>query len=881
MEAIEQKSREELIAYIKFLQEGKSNPGHSAIEPTIQWNEQIFKALLDGIEDVIYVSDPGTYEIVHVNHSARRCWGDNMVGKKCYKALQNRDTPCPFCTNHIIFNEKPGETYIWEFQNEVNKHWYRCADKAIDWPDGRKLRFELASDITLLITQDEQLKAANQQLAAGEQQLRLLNQELDASNQQLDASNQQLAAYNQQLETSEQELKNLSFNLGERLKEMECMYSITDSIANRIFIDDVFHDSLSAIQKAWQFPDITAVRIINRDKEYVSANFRETKWKINADIFVDNENVGCIEVFYLKRNNNSSENIFLKEEKLLLEKIASTLGNAIKRKKTDEALKLTNEQLAASEEQVRAANQQLIAANQQLEASEEQIRENMNQFRSLLNGIEDVIYVSDPNTYEIVHVNDTAENFWGSNILGQKCYKVLQNRNSPCPFCTNDIIFNQKPGQTHVWEFQNEVNKHWFRCADKTIDWPDGRKLRFELASDITELKTFELALKESEEKFRLLTENASEMIYLMNINNGIYEYVSPASDKLFGYKPDDFYRDPSIITKMIHPDWHEYFRKEWGKLNKGILEPFYEYQIVHSSGETRWIHQGNTLINSDDGTKKILGVVSDITRQKADENQLSKLNQELKAKTEELQQILYITTHDLRSPLVNIQGFSKELEASVKELTEILESTEIPENMRVTYQDIVEEELPESIHFITSSITKMDQLLKGLLKISRLGRQKMHFVPLNMNKLLKEASESLEYESNQNKIQINIDDVPDCFGDEIQINQLFSNLMENAIKFMHPDRPGKIHISGKKGIKFVKYTVEDNGIGIAKEHQKKVFELFHKLNPQKPGSGLGMNIVKQIIEKHNGKIELSSEMGKGSSISVFLPLTDTNLKYL
>ncbi len=509
------------------------------------------------------------------------------------------------------------------------------------------------------------------------------------------------------------------------------------------------------------------------------------------------------------------------------------------------------------------------------------IQRNEQIFKALLDGIEDVIYVSDPGTYEIVHVNPSARRCWGDDMVGKKCYKALQNRDTPCPFCTNHIIFNEKPGETYIWEFQNEVNKHWYRCADKAIDWPDGRKLRFELASDITELKTFELALKESEEKFRLLTENASEMIYLMNMNNGIYEYVSPASDKLFGYKPDNFYRDPAIITKMIHPNWHEYFRKEREKLNKGFLEPFFEYQIVHSSGETRWIHQGNTLINSDDGTKKILGVVSDITHQKADENQLSKLNQELKAKTEELQQILYITTHDLRSPLVNIQGFSKELEASVKELTEILESSEIPENMRVTYQDIVEKELPESIHFITSSITKMDQLLKGLLKISRLGRQKMHFVPLNMNKLLKEASESLEYESNQNNIHINIDDVPDCFGDEIQINQLFSNLMENAIKFMHPDRPGKIHISGKKGIKFVKYTVEDNGIGIAKEHQKKVFELFHKLNPQKPGSGLGMNIVKQIIEKHNGKIELSSETGKGSSISVFLPLTDTNLKNL
>jgi PAS domain-containing protein len=120
----------------------------SETEAVLGREREILSSLLNAIDDVIYVSDPETYQLLHVNNAFREAWGDDTLGKICYRTLQNRETPCPFCTNEIIFGEYLGRTYTWEFQNEVTGDWYRCHDKAIPWDEGRLVRFEIAANIT-------------------------------------------------------------------------------------------------------------------------------------------------------------------------------------------------------------------------------------------------------------------------------------------------------------------------------------------------------------------------------------------------------------------------------------------------------------------------------------------------------------------------------------------------------------------------------------------------------------------------------------------------------------------------------------------------------------------------------------------------------------
>jgi PAS domain S-box-containing protein len=162
----------------------------------------------------------------------------------------------------------------------------------------------------------------------------------------------------------------------------------------------------------------------------------------------------------------------------------------------------------------------------------------------------------------------------------------------------------------------------------------EAQQLNEQLTCEIAERAQTEAALRESEDRFRRLAENAKDMIYRMTLPDGRYEYISPASSDLLGYSPDEFYNSPRLATDIIHPDWRGYFEEQWANLIAGDMSPSYEYQIVHKSGAVKWLHQRNVLIRNDSGTPiAIEGIVTDITeRKQAEDGQLQALAEALKA---------------------------------------------------------------------------------------------------------------------------------------------------------------------------------------------------------------------------------------------------------
>ena len=139
----------------------------------------------------------------------------------------------------------------------------------------------------------------------------------------------------------------------------------------------------------------------------------------------------------------------------------------------------------------------------------EELEKERKQLISVFNGIDEPLYITDPKTYEILFANKTIKQLFGKNIIGKKCYKVFQNLNKPCDFCTNDKILGKNFGKVFVWEFQNKKNKRWYRCIDRGIIWPDGRKVRMEIAIDVTDrIKAEEKIRKtlEKEREFKLRT---------------------------------------------------------------------------------------------------------------------------------------------------------------------------------------------------------------------------------------------------------------------------------------------------------------------------------------------------------------------------------------
>ena len=165
-------------------------------------------------------------------------------------------------------------------------------------------------------------------------------------------------------------------------------------------------------------------------------------------------------------------------------------------------------------------------------------------------------------------------------------------------------------------------------------------------------------------------------------------------------------------------------------------------------------------------------------------------MNAELDAKNKELEQVLYATSHDLRSPLVNVQGFNKELDASLLELNAFLKGKDVPQTLREKCAPILDEDIPESLHYILSSTSRMDALLNGLLVLSRLGRQKLTLKKLDMDRIMEDVVSNFEHEIQEKKVKLKLSQLPPCRGDELQINRVFSNLVGNALKYLDPDRP-------------------------------------------------------------------------------------------
>jgi light-regulated signal transduction histidine kinase (bacteriophytochrome) len=271
---------------------------------------------------------------------------------------------------------------------------------------------------------------------------------------------------------------------------------------------------------------------------------------------------------------------------------------------------------------------------------------------------------------------------------------------------------------------------------------------------------------------------------------------------------------------------------------------------------------------------------IEDITDRKRVEEEielhaaeLRRFNQELERSNRELEDFAYVVSHDLRAPLVNIQGFSRELALSCERLRSVLAEIQVPKLEKTELSVLLDEDIPESLEFITTNSAKMDLLLTGVLELSRVGRAPLRIRRLDMNHILPEIVSSVTFDIEQAGASIQVDTLPPCQGDQTQIGQVFSNLLGNALKYRDPNRPAMIRVSGREASGEVVYSVEDNGVGIAAEHRDAIYKIFHRLDPQRgTGEGLGLTIVRRVLERHGGKIWVESEPNKGSTFYVSLP---------
>jgi PAS domain S-box-containing protein len=269
----------------------------------------------------------------------------------------------------------------------------------------------------------------------------------------------------------------------------------------------------------------------------------------------------------------------------------------------------------------------------------------------------------------------------------------------------------------------------------------------------------------------------------------------------------------------------------------------------------------------------RLIAFLRDITERKQKEAVLAQLNAQLQTKNRELEQVVHVISHDLRSPLVNIDGYGRELGGAVETLARALEAgaTTI-EALTEAVRPIVQG-MSIDLQYIRSSAAHMDVLLTGLMKLSRYGRSGLTIAPLNMNELVAKVVATTTFQLDQNAVELEVAELPPCQGDAVQVVQVFTNLLGNALKYLDPGRRGVIRIRGGIESQHVVYCVEDNGVGIAPAHQEKIFEIFHRLDPFKSqGEGLGLTIVRQAVGRLAGDAWVESKPGEGSRFYVRLP---------
>lgn len=364
-----------------------------------------------------------------------------------------------------------------------------------------------------------------------------------------------------------------------------------------------------------------------------------------------------------------------------------------------------------------------------------------------------------------------------------------------------------------------------------------------------------EQVLRSEQERLALALDASKMGTWNWDIEAGTISW-SDQIEALFGIGKGEFDGKYDTYLSLIHPEDLPNVQQE---VARALATPEYHYVVEHRliwrSGETRWAEgRGNVYRNAAGRPIRMAGTMVDVTERKRGEAEREHLIHELAAKNTELEQFTYTVSHDLKAPIITIKGFLGFLEQDAAAGNQA--------------------RLQRDVERINGAVEKMHDLLNDLLELSRIGRMLNSPEPIAFGTLVNEALEILQGRLQASAPQIKVDqNFPTVQGDRRRLLEVIQNLIDNAVKFSSKQTEPVIEI-GTRGLEngMPVFFVRDNGIGIAPEHHERIFGLFNKLDPLAEGTGIGLAIVKRIIEFHGGRIWVESEVSKGATFYFALP---------
>lgn len=517
--------------------------------------------------------------------------------------------------------------------------------------------------------------------------------------------------------------------------------------------------------------------------------------------------------------------------------------------------------------------------------AEQKIKESEERFRSLADESPMFVYIINPDPKaSVIYNNKTMLSYMGQTAEqanGKAWNEIMHPEDAPVALESYILALTaRKPyyiPAARVMRFDGEYRWHSFQGNLRCL--PNGEFNGYiGVGIDIHEQKLAEEKIKESEERFRLLADSMPQHIWTSDTIGNLNYY----NQSVFDYSGLTFEQiNKDGWMQIVHPDDRETNIKEWINAVTTGKDFLLEHRFRRHDGEYRW-HLSRAILQKDENGKiqMWVGTSTNIHEQKTFVNELERQvhnrtkelalsNIELKKMNKELESFAYISSHDLQEPLRKIQTFASYLlEKEVNNLSEIGKD----------YFDR-----------IYKAAQRMQTLIQDLLAYSRTNSIERKFETTNLNEIIAEIKDALKEDLKEKNATIEANQL--CNADIIpfQFRQLIHNLIVNSLKFSIPENPPYIRIKCEiaKGIafsnvrllpqsKYCHITVSDNGIGFKQEHSEKIFELFQRLHGRNEydGTGIGLSIVKRIVENHNGIIIANGELNKGATFDIYIPTT-------
>jgi PAS domain S-box-containing protein len=406
------------------------------------------------------------------------------------------------------------------------------------------------------------------------------------------------------------------------------------------------------------------------------------------------------------------------------------------------------------------------------------------------------------------------------------------------------VLGIQRPDGSTTWV---EVNTGFLRRGGD----PDFYGIVSTLA-DISERKRAEAALRESEERFRLTFELAGSGIAHVDMGGRLVR-ANPSLCEMLGYAEDEL--RSRTVKDLSHPEDRDLTDVARDRMRAGLTRSFsLEKRYVHKDGHVVWVDLTATVVRDVHGRPlHDIAIFDDITERKKAEAELRAAHDELKRSNEELAQFAYVASHDLQEPLRMVSSYTQLLARR--------------------YGERLDGDAREFMAFIVDGAARMKQLIEDLLAYSRVGTRGKDFRPMAVDAALRRALFNLKGAVEEAGASITYGNLPQVVADELQLTQLFQNLIGNALKFRSASVP-RVDVSCIEKEAEWELRVSDNGIGIDPQYSERIFMVFQRLHnkAEYPGTGIGLAICKKVVERHGGRIWVSSKPGEGATFHFTLP---------